>query len=304
MRVPGRFRLGSATHTGLVRSGNEDDYLAIAPPSGTPFDLVVAIADGMGGVAGGAEASRTGLRGFAAGVLQLGDAAATGELTALVARGFSGAWARVREQAQAVPALREMGTTLTALAFRGDRLVLGHVGDSRAYRLRDGTLQQLSIDHASREQGNRLMRCIGGGLAEAAPDLVELDLAVGDRFLLCSDGIWGTVEPARLLEVLQRAPAATAAERLVVAALAFGGPDNATAVVVHAVDAAAAAGAVDIVLPREEASRIGDLARGRVRLGAPLWPWLLLAAAVTLLAAVAIHATTGFDAFVWLRTLF
>ena len=69
MKVPRRFQLGVATHTGVVRSTNEDDYLLLAPPNGQPCLLLAAVADGMGGVTGGAEASRSGLRGFASGLL-------------------------------------------------------------------------------------------------------------------------------------------------------------------------------------------------------------------------------------------
>lgn len=297
MKVPGEFRVATATHTGLVRGANEDDFLVIAPPDRRPLDLTVAVADGMGGVAGGAEASRTGLRGFAAGVLaQAGDAG----LRELVARGFSTAWARVREQAQAMPALREMGTTMTVLAFRGAEVVLGHIGDSRAYRLRGGELQQLSQDHAVPDGGGRLLRCIGGGLTEEPADVVAFEVLAGDRFLVCSDGVWGTQSPERLLEAL-RLPLAVAAERLIEGALAAGGPDNATAVVVQRVEAAAAA-AVEVALPVEEAPRLGGLSPRRApRLRSPWWPWLLLAVAVLVLAAVVLTWVTGFDVVVWLR---
>ncbi|MGE3173206.1 MAG: PP2C family serine/threonine-protein phosphatase [Planctomycetota bacterium] len=296
MRIPARFQVGVATHTGLVRSANEDDFLVVAPPDGGALQLCAAIADGMGGVAGGAEASRAGLRGFAAGLLRDGRAATA----AAVTRGFAGASERVHEQATLVPALREMGTTLTALAFERDRAVLGHVGDSRAYLLRQGELRQLSQDHSVAGQQNRLLRCIGGGMAETAPDLLELDLQTGDRFLLCSDGVWGPVAPARLLELLARHPAAPAAERLVAAALAAGGPDNCTALVVHVVEVAPDAPAAEVALPVQEASRRGELVR-RGRLGAARWPWLLVALTLLLAAALVAHWWVGFDPLQWFR---
>jgi protein phosphatase len=297
VKVPARFRVGVATHTGLVRGQNEDDYLLVAPPAGGSVALLAAIADGMGGVAGGAEASRAGLRGLAAGLLGAGGEAAR----TAVARGFQAASARVDEQARLVPALRDMGTTLTALAFDRGQVVLGHIGDTRAYLLRQGELQQLTTDHALREQGNRLLRCIGGGQPAEAPDLAVLDLVPGDRFLLCTDGVWGTVPAPKLAEAM-RLPPAAAADRLVAAANAAGGPDNGTAIVVHVVDAAADAADVEVALPDQEAPRAVEPSP-RGRLGAPRWPWLLVALAVVLLAAVVARWTTGFDAFLWLRSL-
>ena len=307
MRIPAEFRVGSATHTGLVRSANEDDYLVIAPPDRRPFALVAAIADGMGGVAGGGEASRTALRGLAAGLLAEDDGSAgtAGDLEQRVIAAFGAAWARVREQAQLVPALREMGTTLTVLVFAGQHAVLGHVGDSRAYLLRGGELRQLSVDHTARERGSQLLRCIGGGLPEQPPDTVAFDLAPGDRLLVCSDGVWGPVGDARLQDALARLQPGSAAERMVSLALAAGGPDNGTALVVHFVGAGAEPAAeVEATLPLEEASRLGDLTRQAGRLGAARWPWfLLLLLAAVVIAAVVARWVTGFDALLWLRAI-
>lgn len=297
MRIPSRFRVGSSTHTGLVRSANEDDYLVLVPPD-SGARLLAAVADGMGGVAGGTEASRCGLRGLAAHVLGAGDA----EPEAALAGAFAAAHERVLEQASLVPALHEMGTTLTALWFQPDRVHVGHVGDTRAYRLRAGTLLQLTTDHASKEQRNRLLRCIGGGMPAEPPDLAAHDLQTGDRFLLCSDGLWGVVPEPRLRELLAPPrPAAAAAEVLVAAALSAGGPDNATAVVVDVVDGGDEL--VEVALPTEEASRRGDLDR-RVGRAPPRWPILVLFVAAALVAAVVARVAFDLDVLGWIAAAF
>lgn len=281
MRIPSRFRVGASTHTGLVRGANEDDYLVLAP-EGHGETVLVAVADGMGGVAGGTEASRCGLRGLGAHLVStLGTEAGSALRDA-----FAAAHARVREQAELVPALQDMGTTLTALWFERDRVHTGHVGDTRAYRLRGGVLECLTTDHAAKEHRNQLLRCIGGGMPAEPPDLAVHELAVGDRFLLCSDGLWGVVPSARLHELLlPTRSAGAAAEALVAAALAAGGPDNATAVVVDVTDGGAEP--VEVDLPAEEVSRRSDLDR---RAGAlpPRWPVpVLVLAALVLAVAVA-----------------
>lgn len=301
MRVPAGFEVGAATHTGLLRTANEDDYLLLAPPQRRPCTLVAAVADGMGGVTGGAEASRAGLRGFVTGVLQGADAAPS----ATVQQGFAMAWARLLDQARQVPGLREMGTTLTAIVFAGADAVLGHIGDSRAYLWRDGSLRQLTTDHAlGGGQSHRLLRCVGGGQQAQPPDLVALELRTGDRFLLCTDGIWNTVPAARIGEVLARQPSQAAAEQLVQLANAAGGPDNGTALVVGFVAAPADAEDGSAALPAEESPRFAELALAvpRPRLGAPRWPWLLLAVSGLLLAAALLRWLFAIDVLVWLQS--
>jgi PPM family protein phosphatase len=114
VRVPPGFAVGVCSHTGRVRSSNEDDYLLAALPQAGP--LLAAVADGMGGLFGGAEASRTALRALGAAVLEGGVEVPPGER---LLAGFTAASARVHEAASAVPALRDMGTTMTALLFTG-----------------------------------------------------------------------------------------------------------------------------------------------------------------------------------------
>ena len=142
-----------------------------------------------------------------------------------------------------------MGTTLTAAILEKERLVIAQVGDSRAYLLHNGSLQHLSRDHSlmadmieagqlteaeARVHPNRsvITRAIGSD-PHMQPDLYELNVETGDRLLLCSDGICGMIEDHEIASIMRQAPSAqSCADQLVEAALAAGGFDNATAVVV------------------------------------------------------------------------
>ncbi|MBL8725905.1 MAG: serine/threonine-protein phosphatase [Planctomycetes bacterium] len=285
MKIPAGFTLGVATHTGRVRTHNEDDYLIGALAEASPPLLFVAVADGMGGVAGGADASRLALRALASAVLD-------GEATAVPAErcrsGCAAAAQRIAEQAELAPILRGMGTTLTGVVVQGTAAQVVHVGDSRLYHWRRGVLTQVTTDHAVREPDNRLLRCVGGGSRTCVPDLHELVLRPGDRLLLCSDGVWSVLPPPQLEGALvaNGAPQA-AAEALVAAALGLGGPDNATAVVVDV--GTAAAGTVACALPvGERPERRRDWPPALIR-RAPWWPWALLVAALLLAAALLVH---------------
>ena len=148
MRHLANVEVGVATHTGRVRRTNEDDFLLCAPPTDAEMargGWVVAIADGMGGAAGGAEASRT--AGRAAVRPFLGAPDSNGNGTPPLARmieGFRSAATEVYTLSQENPNLRGMGTTLTVVNLLTDRMVLGHVGDTRCLLLRNG---QLHITH-------------------------------------------------------------------------------------------------------------------------------------------------------------
>jgi serine/threonine protein phosphatase PrpC len=288
MKVPSHLQVGACSHTGLVRANNEDDYLLGGLPAPGPF--FAAIADGMGGLAGGAEASRTALRAAAAAVL---DGASKVPLPQRVLDGFAAASARVFDASNAVPALRDMGTTLTTLCLADGSAIVGHVGDTRLYRVRAGRCERLTEDHAIRQPDNLLTRCIGAGHASVEADHAVLPVVVGDRFVLVSDGVWGVLPEPVFVRLAGRGTPQTAAEALVGEALALGGPDNATAVVVD-VGAAAGETSVDCELPRDE--RPGARAAWpRPRsLRAPFWPWLLwLAGAVA--AAHAVLRWSGFE---------
>ena len=249
------FKLVAAgvTDVGRVRDGNEDDFIDQADRLG-----LVAVADGMGGHRAGEVASATALE----------------ALRAAVANGRSlrdaieGANDAVLEKSESDRELHGMGTTLTAGMLGSDgQLVVGHVGDSRAYLVRDGELTQITNDHSLVEE---LVR--GGELtpeqAEVHPrrsiitralgidpqvevDEYPIDLRPGDRILLCSDGLTTMVRPDDIAGILNREhDPKRAAQLLVDAANEAGGEDNVTAVIIDAVevthdDATAAAAVPD-----------------------------------------------------------
>jgi protein phosphatase len=156
------------------------------------------------------------------------------------------------ERAEAEPEKNGMGTTLTALAFAGDDAVLAHVGDSRAYLLRNGSLAQLTTDHTwvqaqvtagllAAEQArfhpfaNIITRALGTDL-ELAIETLRLDTLPGDLFLLCSDGLTGMLDDGQLRDLLtdERRTLAVRARRLVQAANRAGGVDNITVILARA----------------------------------------------------------------------
>lgn len=289
MKLPARWRVGACSHAGTVRTANEDDYLlAAAGPDGPLF---VGIADGMGGLAGGAEASRTALRAIAGEAL---DGGVDAPLPERLQRGFAAAARKVADAGEAVPALRGMGTTATALALTGDRAVVGHVGDTRLYRLRDDRLERLTEDHAVRAPENLLTRCIGAGRAEVAADHSEHDVRPADRFVLVSDGVWSVVDDATLARLAARGEPREAAEALVRQALASGGPDNATALVV---EADPAVGATEVDLPRDERPDDRSSWPRAAALPSAVARWALLAIGLALLSYAGLRAL-GLDAVV------
>jgi protein phosphatase len=172
----------------------------------------------------------------------------------LLVDGSESAGANVRRGIQTDLNRLGMATTLTALVTDGVRVVLGHVGDSRAYLLRDGALTQVSRDHTYVqdlvERGhldrdsvrrhpwrNVVLRSVDGDPVHAGIDLVPLDVEVGDRLLLCSDGLTDLVRDDAIADLLSGGDPDAAAARCVDAALAAGGRDNVTCVVVDVVDA-------------------------------------------------------------------
>ena len=290
MKLPARWRVGACSHAGSVRTANEDDYLLAT--AGADGPLFVGIADGMGGHAGGAEASRTALRAIAGEALDAGrnDAPAV-----RLQRGFVVAGRKVADAGAAVPALRGMGTTATTLLLAGNRAVVGHVGDTRLYRLRADRCERLTEDHAARAPENLLTRCIGAGRAEVAADHAEVEVQPGDRFVLVSDGVWSVVDDAALARLAARREPREAAEALVRQALALGGPDNATAVVVEAGADDGVGGMAEVDLPRDERPEDRSLWPRAAALPSVAAPWAMLAVGASLLAVAALRAL-GLDA--------
>ncbi len=235
------LRSGFATDTGLVRSSNQDRLLATTN--------LFAVADGMGGHAGGEVAARLAVDALE---VAFGRAPTGAGLVAAVDAANAVVWQQSLEHLE----LRGMGTTLTAVALVNeagrDVLVLVNVGDSRSYRLHEDTLSQISADHSLAEEMVRtgeltpeeaavhphrhvLTRALG--VAEGvAVDLWRVVPVRGDRFLLCSDGLTNELTDDEIAAVLvDRADPQQAADDLVVAARAHGGSDNITTVVVDVV---------------------------------------------------------------------
>ena len=284
MKIPAGLAVGVCSHTGLVRGANEDDYL-LAAPAGDGSSFIAAIADGMGGAAGGAEASRTALRALGATLLETATSVVMGDR---MRSGFHAANARVSESAAAVPALRDMGTTMTALWLGPSGGVFGHVGDSRLYRIRGEVCTALTTDHAVEEGESLLTRCIGGGQVECEAEDAQIDVEAGDRFILCTDGVWNVAPSEEFVEIVGGRDAQETADRLTKCALAAGGRDNATAVVVDVLDPALA-GSVEVDLPRHERPDARSLWPSAVSLRPPAWSFLVLVGSTCLLIYLAMR---------------
>ncbi len=235
------LRSGSATDTGLVRSVNQD--LAVETSS------LFAVADGMGGHAGGEVASRLAVDALTA---AFGRHPTGSGLSEAVSEANAVVWQHSMDN----PELRGMGTTLTALSLVNedgqDVLALVNVGDSRSYRFHDGELSQITTDHSLAEEMVRtgelteaeaevhphrhiLTRALGVA-SSVAVDLWRIQPIRGDRYLLCSDGLTNELGADQISEVLSSIPdPGRAAELLVQAARTHGGSDNITVVVVDVV---------------------------------------------------------------------
>lgn len=225
---------GSRTEIGNVREHNEDS-LTVLPP-------LFSVADGMGGHEAGEVASEITIN-------TLNDLAPQSADAEALARAVVAANLNVIKAPSQGVGREGMGTTLTAAILEKERLVIAQVGDSRAYLLHNGSLQQLTRDHSlmadmieagqlteaeARVHPNRsvITRAIGSD-PHMQPDLYELNVETGDRLLLCSDGICGMIEDHEIASIMRQASSAqSCADQLVEAALAAGGFDNATAVVV------------------------------------------------------------------------
>lgn len=238
-------RAFGATHTGRVRTGNEDSYLI--------GNDVFAVADGMGGHQAGEIASDAALEPLRE--LDIPGMTDPVEVSEALASAVRQANTLVVERAQADPALEGMGTTLTAIAVREGQLHVAHVGDSRAYLLRQNEkMSQLTTDHtlverliqegrlsrdeaATHPQRNVITRAIGHESTVDVEVLPPITLQEGDQILLCSDGLSGPVNDESISHILSETPSGDAAVNgLLAQANAAGGPDNITAVLLRVGD--------------------------------------------------------------------
>src|SRR5690606_21038456 len=199
------LRYAARSDVGLLREGNEDSAYA----SGR----LLAVADGMGGHAHGEVASSVAIAAISA--LDRGaDHDFGGDLLRDIEAAVRDANHQLHAMVARDPSLKGMGTTLTAMLWNGLRFALAHVGDSRAYLLRNGELYQITHDHtlvqslvddgritqeeaANHPQRSILLRALDG-TAEVDPDLQDREAQVGDRYLLCSDGLSTVVSPETL----------------------------------------------------------------------------------------------------------
>lgn len=242
VRMSLSLRFAAGSHDGMIREHNED--------SGYAGPRLLAVADGMGGQAAGEVASSE----VISAMVQLDEDIPGSDILTSLGTTVQRANEQLRVMVEEDPQLEGMGTTLTALLWTGQRLGLVHVGDSRAYLLRDGQLTQITQDHTwvqrlvdegriteeeatTHPQRSLLMRALGSG-DHVEPDLSIREVRAGDRYLLCSDGLSAVVSHQTIEETLAgyHGPQDTVQE-LIELALRGGGPDNITCIVADVLDA-------------------------------------------------------------------
>lgn len=267
--------LGAVSNVGLVRETNQDSYLVMKfgrslenLMTNLDEDLFeqnyfmngygMLVADGMGGMAGGDVASRLALSKLIELIVDTSDwtlALQRHKDVSTVLERMADRFLQVdeilRKEADSDHTLRGMGTTLTVAGAIGNDLIVGHVGDSRAYLLHEDKLKQLTTDHtlaqalidagvanpddpASRSMRHVLTAAIGSLGEQIDPQVQRFKLSGGDKLLLCSDGLTELVDDAMIGHVLRDAQSSqSACQELVDLALAGGGTDNVTVVLAH-----------------------------------------------------------------------
>jgi serine/threonine protein phosphatase PrpC len=233
------LQYAALSDVGRVRKDNQD--------SGYAGPWLLTVCDGVGGAARGDIASSTAVSQLARLDTQPGD-----DLLGAVAGAIHRAHDRIGELVDEDPSINGTSTTVTVALFDGHRLGIGHVGDSRAYVYRAGEITQLTKDHTfvqslidegriTEEESrvhphrNLILKAVDG-VHEAEPDLFTIELAVGDRLLLCSDGACGVLDDGRMADILSTGTAEYAVVELVRASLEAGSSDNVTCVVADVID--------------------------------------------------------------------
>lgn len=241
-----RLKWSARSDVGMIRSGNEDSYDTNVNATRGLF----VVADGMGGHAAGEVASLMAvqtLMGELSGVTEVDDA---GKAATKLAEALRAANRNIHDRMLAESDKQGMGTTASVLVVDEKRYLIGQVGDSRVYLLRDGALQQISKDHSYVQEqvdagfltpeqakyhpySNVITRCLGAS-DNVEPDIYRGDLRVGDVFLVASDGLTGMVDDRRIHTLLMsRAEPDRKVHSLISEANGRGGLDNITAIVVH-----------------------------------------------------------------------
>jgi PPM family protein phosphatase len=245
------LQLNYVTHSeiGLIRKNNQD--------SGYASPHLVAVADGMGGAAAGDLASAVAID-----TIRKIDSPTTGEhMLEVLASAIHQANDKIAELIESDFTLEGMGTTVTSAMFDGNQLGLAHIGDSRAYLLRDRHLERLTHDHtwvqslvddgkiseseAALHPHRSLLLKVLNGQPTNDPDLMMVPVLPGDRLMFCSDGVCGLIDDDVIESALRLPDLNDAAERLVVESLHEGGIDNITVIVADVVEAG---GSDDIIV--------------------------------------------------------
>jgi PPM family protein phosphatase len=235
------LRYAAQSDRGLIRDGNQDSVYA--------GPRLLAVADGMGGMAAGDVASNI----VIAAMAPLDEDVPGDALVDALRHAVGTANQQLRDTVDANPQLEGMGTTLTAVLFSGSKIGMVHIGDSRAYLLRGGEFSQITKDDtyvqmlvdegrispeeaSSHPQRSLLTRALDG--RDIDPEYSVRQVLKGDRYLICSDGLSGVVSAETIGESMRDiADPQACVERLVQLALRGGGPDNITVVIADATDA-------------------------------------------------------------------
>jgi protein phosphatase len=239
-----QLEVGQATNTGMIRPGNEDSFFT-DPPAG-----LFVVADGMGGHAAGEVASEMAVRILADELRTVKDI--NDGVIVQVSQALKRANLAIFERTLTEVDKQGMGTTASLLILRDGKYLIGQVGDSRVYLLREAVLHQLTKDHSYVQEqvdagfltpeqaryhpySNVITRCVGAS-ADVEPDTYTGPVKAGDVFLVASDGLTGMVDDRRLQSLLQsRASAQRVVDALISEANGRGGLDNITAIVVRVI---------------------------------------------------------------------
>ncbi len=237
------------TDVGMIRSGNEDNFAVDANGARGIF----IVADGMGGHAAGEVASEMAVQIIQRELSPVVDLV-NDEVTKLVANTLRKANRAIHDRTITEVDKQGMGTTASVLLLSGTRYLIGQVGDSRIYLMRDGTLQQLTKDHSYVQEqvdagfltpeqaryhpySNVITRCVGAS-PDVEPDTYRGEMRLGDIFLVASDGLTGMVDDRRLGQLLgSRAEPERKVQALISEANGRGGLDNITAIIVQVLEA-------------------------------------------------------------------
>ena len=251
------LKVGARSDVGMIRSGNEDNFFAEADERRGVF----VVADGMGGHAAGEVASEMAVQIVARNLLAL-TSVLEQSAQAKLAQAMRDANRAIYDRMLAEVDKQGMGTTASVLVLSDNQFLIGQIGDSRIYLLRDGALTQLTKDHSYVQEqvdaglltpeqaryhpySNVITRCVGASESVEA-DIYSGDMKPGDVFLLASDGLTGMVDDRRLQAMLlARSGPGRIVDALIAEANGRGGLDNITAIVVQVVGVDGAASAAN-----------------------------------------------------------